>query len=156
MLHQLLGNVEDMTAGQPHVDLRRDTISSPCLSSEDYFPPTRQRQNSKLTGMSFIYLWRTRAHIAHRLSLIGGLLGTYDILLLRVCPNLRTRVSLFASTVRSTTERDDSRATIREPKQTFDRSRALSSRPDHSKNNLIIDQSTKCINLIFSDTSRNR
>lgn len=77
--------------------------------------------------MPLIYLWRTGAYIAHRLSLIGGLLGTYDILLLRVCPNLRTRVSLFASTVRSTTERDDARDTILEPKQTFNPSRALSS-----------------------------
>lgn len=82
---------------------------------------------SKLTRMPLIYLWRTGAYIAHRLSLIGGLLGTYDILLLRVCPNLRTRVSLFASTVRSTTERDDARDTILEPKQTFNPSRALSS-----------------------------
>lgn len=113
--------------------------------------------DSKLTRMPLIYLWRTGAHIADRLSLIGVLLGTYDSLLHRVCPNLRTRVSLFVSTVRSTTERHDSRATFREPKQTFDRSRALSLlRTWHLKINLIIDQSTKFINLSFSDTSRNR
>lgn len=113
MLHQLLGNVEDMMAGQPHVGSRRVIISYPCLTSEDYLPPKRQRRNSSEDSRLRTppsYLRQTGARITDRLSLIGALLGTYDILLLRVCPSLRTRVSLPVSTVRSTTERDDSGA----------------------------------------------
>lgn len=58
MLHQLLGNVEDMTAGQPHVDLRRDTISSPVsVLRTTFLQPDKDRIQALLeTYRNVVYL----------------------------------------------------------------------------------------------------
>lgn len=48
MLHQLLGNSEAMTAGQPHVDLETCHYFISCLAYEDLMPSARQRRISIL------------------------------------------------------------------------------------------------------------